>query len=60
MYVCVRVLIPGTRVIDSCELPRGCWELNLCPSEETPVLLGSKPSLQPPDFLFFQGLLGHI
>ena len=29
----------GTRVIDSCGLPCGCWELNLGPLEEQPVLL---------------------
>jgi hypothetical protein len=26
--------IPETAVIDSCELPCGCWELNLGPLEE--------------------------
>ena len=31
----------------SCELPCGCWELNLDPLEEQPVLLTTEPSLQP-------------
>lgn len=38
---------PGTRVIDSCESPRGCWESNLCPMEEQPMLLTTESSLQP-------------
>ena len=29
----------GTRITDGCELPYGCWELNLGPLEEQPVLL---------------------
>jgi hypothetical protein len=37
---------PGTEVTDSCELPCGCWELNLGPLEEQPVLLTMEPSLQ--------------
>lgn len=36
--VCVRYL--GTRVIDRCKLPCGCWKLNLCPPKEQPELLG--------------------
>ena len=40
---------PGTRVKDSCEPPCGCWELNLCPLEEQPVLLTAEPSLPPQD-----------
>jgi hypothetical protein len=34
---------PGIGVIDSCELPCGCWELNLGPLEEQPVLLTTSP-----------------
>jgi hypothetical protein len=30
---------PGTGVVYSCELPDGCWELNLGPLEEQPVIL---------------------
>ena len=36
--------ITRTRVRDSCELPCGCWELNLEPLEEQPVLLVTEPS----------------
>jgi len=48
MYLCVpsahggqkRALHPpGNAVIDSCELPFGCWELNPGLLEEQPVLL---------------------
>jgi hypothetical protein len=34
-------------IIDGYEPPYGCWELNSEPLEEQPVLLTSKPSLQP-------------
>ncbi|KAM7329170.1 hypothetical protein ACRRTK_010783 [Alexandromys fortis] len=34
-------------IIDGCEPPCGCWELNSGPLEEQPVLLTSEPSLQP-------------
>ena len=52
---------PRTGFSDSCELPCGCWELNLGPREEQSVLLSTKPSLQPafplfkdsPTLLFF-------
>lgn len=30
--------VPGTRVIDGSELPRGCWELNPSPLEEQPEI----------------------
>jgi hypothetical protein len=46
--VCEGVKCPGTGATDSCELPCGYWELNLDPLEEHPVLLTTKPSLQPP------------
>nr|XP_042133715.1 A disintegrin and metalloproteinase with thrombospondin motifs 17-like [Peromyscus maniculatus bairdii] len=39
---------PGTGVIDSCESPCGCWELDVDPLEEQPMLLTIKLSLQPP------------
>ena len=29
VYLCESVRSPGTGVTDSCELPCGCWELNL-------------------------------
>lgn len=38
---------PRTEVTDSCELPGGCWELNLGPWEEWPVLSTAEPCLQP-------------
>ena len=31
--------IPGTGVTDDCEPPYGCWEWNLGPLQEQPVLL---------------------
>jgi hypothetical protein len=37
----------GTGVTDSCELPCGCWEWNLAPLKEWPMLLTTEPSLQP-------------
>jgi hypothetical protein len=33
-----RCLTSGTGVKDGCELPCGCWELNLGPLEEQPLL----------------------
>ena len=36
-----------TGVIDSCEPLCGCWESNLGLLEDQPVLLTTKPSLQP-------------
>ena len=33
-------------IIDGCEPPCGCWELNSGPLEEQPVLLTTEPSLQ--------------
>ena len=36
---------PGTRVMDSCEIPCGCWELNPGLLEEQPVLLTFELSL---------------
>ena len=35
----------GTGVVDDRELPCGCWESNLEPLEEQPVLLTTEPSL---------------
>jgi hypothetical protein len=34
-------------ILDGCEPPFGCWELNSGPQEKQPVLLTSEPSLQP-------------
>lgn len=33
-------------IMDGCESPRGCWELNSGPREEQPVLLTSEPSFR--------------
>ena len=38
---------PGTEVIDSCELPCRCWELNPGHLEEQLVLLTPEPCTQP-------------
>jgi hypothetical protein len=35
-------------IMDGCEPPCGCWDLNSGPSEEQSVLLTAEPSLQPP------------
>lgn len=57
MYVCVPqactmnqksekgIRYPGTEVTDSCELPDGCWEVNLGPLPEQQLLLTAKPFL---------------
>ena len=34
-------------IMDGCEPPCGCWDLNSGPSEEQSVLLTTEPSLQP-------------
>jgi hypothetical protein len=44
MSVCGCQGPPGTVVTDSCELPRGGWELNSRPLEEQPVLLTTEPA----------------
>ena len=33
-------------IIDSCEPPHGCWELNSVPSKEQSVLITAELSLQ--------------
>ena len=35
----------GTGITNGCELPCGCWELNLVPLKEQPVLLTTEPLL---------------
>jgi hypothetical protein len=35
----------GNRVTQTCELPYGCWEVNLSPLQEKQVLLTVEPSL---------------
>jgi hypothetical protein len=34
-------------IMNGCEPPCGCWDLNSGPSEEQSVLLTAEPSLQP-------------
>ena len=45
-YLCEGVGSLGAGVTDSCELLNRCWELNLCPLEEQPVLLTTELSFQ--------------
>jgi hypothetical protein len=45
--LCEGVRSPETGIANSCELPYECWELNLGPLKEQPVLLTTEPSLQP-------------
>ena len=40
------MLDPKGLELDRCELPCRCWELNLGTSEDQPVALSTKPSLQ--------------
>ena len=47
MYVCGMVLETLELVIDRCELPCGCWEVNPGPLEEQPVFLTTELSFQP-------------
>jgi hypothetical protein len=47
LCLCESVGTPGTGLIDSFELPCGCWELNTHLLEEQSVLLTADPSLQP-------------
>ena len=55
LHVCLGegVKSPGTGGTHSCELSCGCWELNLGPLEEQPVLLTIETSLQPLVLWFF-------
>jgi hypothetical protein len=39
--------VPGTAVIGTCELPSEYWDLNPSFLEEEPLLLTTKPPLQP-------------
>ena len=43
-------------IIDGCEPPCGCWELNSGPLEEQSVLLTAEPSRQPPKAIFLKYL----
>lgn len=39
--------IPGIIIMDSCDWLCGCWEWDLGPLEEHPILLTSEPPLLP-------------
>jgi hypothetical protein len=45
MYVCEGARSCGIGATNCCEWPYGCWELNLGPLEEQPLLLISEPLL---------------
>ena len=51
-------------IIDGCEPPCCCWELNLGPLEDQTVLLTAGPSLQPQKYLysciFMQGMCRSV
>ena len=57
VYLCEGIRSPGTGIIDSYELPCGCWELKLGPLEEKPVLFTAEPSLQLPKMIFLNNNL---
>ena len=52
VHWCEDIRSPGTEVTDSCELPCGCWELNLGPLQGQLVILTTAQSLQPLHFGF--------
>lgn len=37
---------PGTEVMDGCETPYGCWELNLSSLQQQQMFLTTEPFLQ--------------
>ena len=43
-----------TGITDRCELPCGCWELNLGHLEEQPMILTTEASLQFPGLFLFE------
>ena len=43
-------------IIDGCEPPCGCWELNSIPLEEQSVLLTTEPSLQSQQKAFYMSM----
>lgn len=45
--------MPGTGGADGCELPYGCWELNLGFLQEQLVFLAAQPFLQPQYFKYY-------
>ena len=47
-------------IMDGCEPPCGCWDLNSGPSEEQSVLLTTEPSLQLPLYDLEAGLVNEV
>ena len=47
LHVCPHARRAPDLIVDGCEPPCGCWELNSGPLEEQPVLLTTEPSPQP-------------
>jgi hypothetical protein len=45
---------PGARVTDGCELPCGCWNLNLGPWKEQPILFTTELSTRLIYIIFVQ------
>jgi hypothetical protein len=56
--LCEGVRFPGVAVADICELPCGCWKLNMDSLEEQTVLLTIELSLQAEDILIFGNCIG--
>jgi hypothetical protein len=56
MHLCEGVGSPGNGVTDSCELPCGCWEMNLSPMDEQLMLLTAGPSVSPTTLFLRQSL----
>lgn len=51
---------PVTGITDGCELPCECWEQNLDPPQEHPMLLTPQPSLQPLQKLFYSIIFSFL
>lgn len=58
---------PGTGVKEGCKPPCGYWELNLCTLKEQPVVLTTKPLLDPSLhffkcylFMYLGGIKAHV
>ena len=49
LVYCLHVYLCHTGVIESCELPRGGWQLNPGPLEEQSVLFTAESALQRPE-----------
>ena len=58
-YTIEGIKSPRMRVTDSYELPCKCWQLNLGPLEEQPVLLTTEPSFSPFSLCFKTDYIRH-